>query len=56
MATKASEKETAGPTEQRDGPLLDVAKQDMKKFIAKAKERGYVTYDELNKALPQDQV
>ncbi|ANK82781.1 MAG: RNA polymerase sigma factor RpoD [Rhizobiales bacterium NRL2] len=56
MATKASEKETAAAPEQRDGPLLDVAKQDMKKFIAKAKERGYVTYDELNKALPQDQV
>ena len=56
MATKANEKETAARTEPADGPLLDLAKQDVKKFVAKAKERGYVTYDELNAALPQDQV
>jgi RNA polymerase primary sigma factor len=58
MATKAAaEKEApvAAP-EQKDGPLLDLAKQDVKKFVAKAKEKGYVTYDELNKALPADQV
>ena len=28
----------------------------VKKLIARGKERGYVTYDELNAALPQDQV
>ena len=56
MATKTNEKETAARPEQTDGPLIDLARQDMKKFIAKAKERGYVTYDELNQALPQDQV
>jgi len=57
MATKATaEKETPASPEQKDGPLLDLAKQDVKKFVAKAKERGYVTYDELNAALPQDQV
>ncbi len=56
MATKASEKEPAARPEQTDGPLLDLARQDMKKFVAKAKERGYVTHDELNAALPQDQV
>ena len=56
MATKANEKEPAARPEQTDGPLLDLARQDMKKFIAKAKERGYVTHDELNAALPQDQV
>ncbi len=56
MATKASEKESAARPEQTDGPLLDLARQDMKKFVAKAKERGYVTHDELNAALPQDQV
>ncbi|WP_417513731.1 RNA polymerase sigma factor RpoD [Minwuia sp.] len=58
MATKAAaaEKEAPAAPEQKDGPLLDLAKQDVKKFVAKAKERGYVTYDELNKALPQDQV
>ena len=57
MATKAAaEKEAPAAPEQKDGPLLDLAKQDVKKFVAKAKEKGYVTYDELNKALPQDQV
>ncbi|WP_281018299.1 MULTISPECIES: RNA polymerase sigma factor RpoD [unclassified Minwuia] len=56
MATKANEKEAAARPEQTDGPLLDLARQDMKKFVAKAKERGYVTHDELNAALPQDQV
>ncbi|MDF1733992.1 MAG: RNA polymerase sigma factor RpoD [Minwuia sp.] len=56
MATKANEKEPAARPEQTDGPLLDLARQDMKKFVAKAKERGYVTHDELNAALPQDQV
>ena len=25
-------------------------------MVARAKERGYVTYDELNEVLPQDQV
>jgi len=56
MATKTNEKEAAARPEQTDGPLLDLARQDMKKFVAKAKERGYVTHDELNAALPQDQV
>ncbi|WP_416899647.1 MAG: RNA polymerase sigma factor RpoD [Minwuia sp.] len=56
MASKAAAEKDTAATETKDGPLLDLAKQDVKKFVAKAKERGYVTYDELNKALPQDQV
>jgi RNA polymerase primary sigma factor len=39
-----------------EGPLVDLEAAALKKLIARAKERGYVTYDELNAALPQDQV
>src|SRR5688500_13439243 len=39
-----------------DAPLIDLNEASIKKLIAKAKRRGYVTYDELNEALPQDQM
>ncbi len=39
-----------------DAPLIDLNEASVKKLIAKAKKRGYVTYDELNEALPQDQM
>ena len=39
-----------------DAPLLDLNEASVKKLIAKAKKRGYLTYDELNEALPQDQM
>src|SRR3546814_5180108 len=35
-----------------DLPLMDSMSAAVKKMIAKAKERGYVTYDELNAVLP----
>ncbi len=58
MATKAAttaeiRNDNEGATE---GPLMDIAAAAVKKMIAKGKERGYVTYDELNAVLPQDQV
>ena len=56
MAKQKSDSTPAENQEGGDGPLLDLAKQDVKKFIARAKERGFVTHDELNEALPQDQV
>jgi len=36
--------------------LGDLSQAAVKKMIAEARERGYVTYDELNKVLPQEQV
>ncbi|WP_291295676.1 RNA polymerase sigma factor RpoD [Elioraea sp.] len=39
-----------------DGALLDVQSIAVKKLIARGNERGYVTYDEVNAALPQGQV
>ncbi|HYM31996.1 MAG TPA: RNA polymerase sigma factor RpoD [Candidatus Cybelea sp.] len=58
MASKNAE--AAENTESRedapDSPLLDSTTQAVKKMLAKAKERGYVTYDELNAVLPPDQM
>src|SRR5277367_6776282 len=39
-----------------DGPLLDTLGVAVKKLVARGKERGYITYDELNTALPPDEV
>ncbi|MXO85210.1 RNA polymerase sigma factor RpoD [Altererythrobacter aurantiacus] len=39
-----------------DAPLIDLKGADIKKLITKAKRRGYLTIDELNEALPQDQM
>jgi len=35
---------------------LDMSDQDVKRLIKKAKQRGYVTYDELNEVLPSEEV
>jgi RNA polymerase primary sigma factor len=35
---------------------MEISQATLKKMIAKAKERGYITYDDLNAALPQDQL
>ena len=37
-----------------DAPLIDLNDAELKKLIARAKKRGYITYDQLNEALPQD--
>ena len=58
MASKAAN--TAEVTETREeaaeSPLLDSVAAAIKKMLARGKERGYLTYDELNAALPPDQV
>ena len=36
-------------------PTVDVSQADIKKMIARAKTRGFITYDELNRALPSEQ-
>src|SRR5919202_981474 len=57
MATKTTERpETEGaPEQQTDGPLLDLTDASVKRMIKLAKKRGYVTYDELNEVLPQEE-
>jgi RNA polymerase primary sigma factor len=42
--------------EGSDAPLIDLNDADVKKLIARAKRRGVITMDELNAALPQDQM
>ncbi len=51
VAADAGDKGDAG-----DAPLIDLNEGNIKKVIARAKKRGYITYDELNEALPQDQM
>ena len=49
--------DTADTLEKGDGgdaPLIDLNEASVKKLLARAKKRGYITYDELNEALPQD--
>ena len=53
MATKNTAADTDTDT---DGPLIDLNEADVKKLIARGKKRGYLTYDELNAALPQDEM
>ena len=45
----------AGETPERDGPILDLSDQAVKKLIKLGKTRGYVTYDELNAVLPSEE-
>ena len=58
MATKptATAEKTTTSEESSDSPLLDTLGAAVKKMLAKGKERGFVTYDELNTALPPEQV
>jgi RNA polymerase primary sigma factor len=58
MATKTTSTAEATETtgEQTDGPLMDGVTAAVKKMVAKGKERGYVTYDDVNAALPSEKV
>jgi RNA polymerase primary sigma factor len=44
----------SAPRDDADSPLLDMSDVGVRKMITRAKQRGYVTYDELNKVLPSD--
>ncbi len=46
---------TAEPAE-KDSPLLDLSDQSVKRLLKAGKQRGYVTYDELNSVLPSEEV
>jgi RNA polymerase primary sigma factor len=52
----AKDAEIAKNEDQNDGDNLDISQAAIKKMISEARVRGYITYDELNKALPPDQV
>ena len=44
------------PEEQETDVSLDMSQAAVKKMIADARERGYITYDQLNTVLPPEQV
>ncbi len=58
MATKATQEEDNRPEgeDSSDGPRLDLTEAAVKKMIAKAKDRGYISYDEVNAALPTEEM
>jgi RNA polymerase primary sigma factor len=58
MASKAASVAEVAETREdaAETPLLDAIAIAIKKMVVRGKERGYLTYDELNAALPPDQV
>jgi RNA polymerase primary sigma factor len=53
MVAKANEEvDTDGAEDADDSALQGALAKTVKKIIAKGKERGYITYDELNRLLP----
>ncbi|SMQ74410.1 RNA polymerase, sigma 70 subunit, RpoD [Altererythrobacter xiamenensis] len=50
MATKAKS------SDKDDAPLIDLNEAQIKKLMTKAKKKGYITYDELNAALPSGEM
>ncbi len=58
MASKSTAKDEAPEAreEAAEASPLDTVTAAIKKMVAKGKERGYVTYDEINGALPPEKV
>ncbi len=54
MANK--ETEDSRDDDQEQDISMDVSQAAVKRMIAEARERGYITYDQLNAVLPPDQV
>jgi RNA polymerase primary sigma factor len=55
MATKTAST-NAAQEQDGDTSLLDTQSSSVKKLIAKGRERGCITFDELNAVLPQDKM
>ena len=60
MATKEKQAEATEETTEEtpagpEAPVLDSLGASIKKMLARGKERGYITYEELNTALPSSQ-
>ncbi|MBZ0325568.1 MAG: RNA polymerase sigma factor RpoD, partial [Alphaproteobacteria bacterium] len=60
MATKATQTAKAASigddSTASEQPLIGSSAAAFKKLLAQGKQRGYLTYDELNAVLPQDKV
>ena len=55
MSVNKKENKTA-QDQDNTSSLLDMSQSSVKKMMAQAKSRGYITYDEINKELPPEQV
>src|SRR3954467_9446784 len=56
MAKTNIQAETDEKQDGGDAPLIDLNEASIKKLVARAKKRGYITVDQLNEMLPQDQM
>jgi RNA polymerase primary sigma factor len=57
MSTKIKAAPAAAPAPDIvDSPLMDAMAAAVKKMVVRGRERGFVTYDEINAVLPPDQV
>ncbi len=56
MAKAATSAAPAAQEDNGDSPLIDALGAAVKLMLARGKEKGYVTYDDINKALPPDHV
>ncbi|MBV7378296.1 RNA polymerase sigma factor RpoD [Maritimibacter dapengensis] len=57
MAAKDNTDDDQNKPDTEDGnPMGDMDQAAVKKMIAEAREKGYITYDQLNNVLPPDQV
>ena len=54
MAAKDHRAEETRGTQDGASPMLDMSQAAVKKMIADARARGYITYDQLNEVLPPD--
>jgi len=54
-ATTTTAAETPAPEGEADANALDTQTALVKRLVAKGKERGYITFDELNAVLPAEQ-
>ncbi|MCH2066377.1 RNA polymerase sigma factor RpoD [Shimia sp.] len=52
----AKDNDDQKPADQDAEISLDMSQAAVKKMIAEAREKGYITYDQLNQVLPPDQV
>ncbi len=55
MAPKDNDEDQTQDNQEQD-VSLDLSQAQIKKMIAEARERGFITYDQLNQVLPPDQV
>jgi RNA polymerase primary sigma factor len=56
MAAKDTNDEQKNEGDDGESDVLDMSQAAVKKMIAEARTKGYITYDQLNRVLPPDQV